>query len=500
MLGMKNIINTISRLILIILGATALNSCNDYLDVMPDNRTELDTPEKIKQLLVRAYPSCLPAFMHEFMSDNMTDNGEENGGENDVYLFHHWGYIYQDSPYRLWTDNYMNIANANHALEALDDLPEDETTLALRGEALLCRAFGHFIIANAFCQAYNLETSDTDLGIPYVTKPETTVYVEYERGTVAEVYAGIAADIEEGFALLNDKIYTQPKYHFTRKAAAAFAQQFYLYYLDYERSVEYGDLVLGNDPSSNLRDWSKYRGTSAKEYTQTYNTSEESANILCIGYASWLGRNLGGRYCHTAALRDETMRSDGPWSGELDSYNNIWGYGNKAYFFPKISEYFLVTDQSSGTGHGFIIMVYYSTEKALINRAEALAMLGEYDAAAADLNLFYKQGGGSQCNNTAKQIADWYGESTQRQHIMPMAPRFPLQEGMQKNMVRACLHARRIVALHEGTRMEDLKRYGMSYTHVVDKQSDINLQAYDKRYAIQLPDAIIGAGITPNPR
>ena len=31
-------------------------SCNDWLDVMPDNRAEIDSSEKVYKLLVSAYP------------------------------------------------------------------------------------------------------------------------------------------------------------------------------------------------------------------------------------------------------------------------------------------------------------------------------------------------------------------------------------------------------------------------------------------------------------
>ena len=33
-------------------------SCNDYLDTVPDNRTEIDTPEKLGKLVASAYPKA----------------------------------------------------------------------------------------------------------------------------------------------------------------------------------------------------------------------------------------------------------------------------------------------------------------------------------------------------------------------------------------------------------------------------------------------------------
>lgn len=86
------------------------------------------------------------------------------------------------------------------------------------GEAYLCRAYSHFILVNMFCLQYNKKTSTTDLGIPYMTKPETTLAPQYERGNVAAVYAQIEEDLEKGLALVGDDNYTVPKYHFNKLA------------------------------------------------------------------------------------------------------------------------------------------------------------------------------------------------------------------------------------------------------------------------------------------
>lgn len=46
--------------------AFSLVSCDKFLDVMPDNRTELDTQEKIRSLLVSAYPETDYLLVSEF--------------------------------------------------------------------------------------------------------------------------------------------------------------------------------------------------------------------------------------------------------------------------------------------------------------------------------------------------------------------------------------------------------------------------------------------------
>ena len=46
---------------------------------------------------------------------------------------------------------------------------------------------------------------------------------KYTRGTLAEVYSKIDADLIEGLPLITDEFYSVPKYHFNQKAAYAFA-------------------------------------------------------------------------------------------------------------------------------------------------------------------------------------------------------------------------------------------------------------------------------------
>ena len=60
--------------ILISASALMFSSCDDFLDKMPDNRTELDTPEKISKILVSAYPDASNAKMCECYSDNYAEN------------------------------------------------------------------------------------------------------------------------------------------------------------------------------------------------------------------------------------------------------------------------------------------------------------------------------------------------------------------------------------------------------------------------------------------
>ena len=98
---------------------------------------------------------------------------------------------------------------------------------AAYGEALLVRAYHHFILVNLFSKQYG-KNSATDQGVPYSTEPEDKVQVAYERGTVAQVYDKIEADLIEGLKYVSDQYYSVLRYHFNTTAANAFAARFYL--------------------------------------------------------------------------------------------------------------------------------------------------------------------------------------------------------------------------------------------------------------------------------
>ncbi len=501
---MKRITIIASRIALMLMGALVI-SCDSYLDELPDNRTELDTPEKITQILVSAYPGGLHMRMFEQMSDNVTDIGENYNYGNSDYANYCWNPTSgshgtsQDSPQYVWIHCYSAIAAANAALEAIEAYTGPAADVAAqKGEALLCRAFSHFLLVNIFCQAYNPQSSDTDLGIPYVTWLEKTVFGQGERGTVADVYAKIDADLQAGIPLINDNLYTQIKYHFNQRAANAFAAKFYLYYGKYEKSIEYANACLGNDPSANFRVWSNIVGTSDREYTNCWNAAEEPANILNIGFLSWWARYLSTRYVMSSKLITEVTQTVGPWGAKFSAWQRTWVMSSRAYYFPKFDEYFYYTDIVAGTGYGYHIWVAFTTEKVLTNRAEAYVMLGEYEKAAADLNMLYKSfGATTDCD--LNKINDWYATADER-YVKPIAPRFDLLPGTQTNLLHACLHIRRVQTSHEGERFEDVKRMGMTIKHAVDKATvPMVLNPFDKRCAVQIPTAIVNAGMQPNP-
>ena len=142
--------------------------CDKYLEETPDNRVDLNTPEKAAQLLTNAYTSAGYNFT-EWMGDNVafTVGTFKQPEHNQAYSWEESTAIGQDTPSFFWTNTYDAIAHANEVLAVIDNLPGDRSLKdAVKGEALLTRAYGHFMLVNLFAKDYNPQTAGQDLGNP----------------------------------------------------------------------------------------------------------------------------------------------------------------------------------------------------------------------------------------------------------------------------------------------------------------------------------------------
>jgi len=484
-------------------------------------------------LLTSAYPQGIPAAMFEFMSDNTEDNGVVYNYRYDwvqeAYRYETISLTSYDTPHGVWERYYKAAITANTALVACDELEaQGHDMSAHRAEARMTRAWAHFLLVNTFCQAYNTQSSETDLGIPYITEPITNVFAHFERGTVKEVWDKINEDIEAALPDIDDGLYEIPKNHFNRKAAYCFAAEFNLFYGNYDKAIEYAQVVLGLKPQNQMRDMEALnKAGTASLIRNGYIDYKADCNLMIMSvYSQWGRSHTNGSYARYAQNRricyGATHRSPGPWSGKDSqgrynatylSYYNNYSKDDILAYYPKMTEIFETTDPTLNTGYTHVVWVPFTVEKALLARAEAYLMKGMIDAAADDLILWYKSKTSNDISLSPDEIIEYYrgyiivgneeevytGAEYGLQKF-DLNPRFELSEGDQTYMALAILHARRIEFVHEGWRWLDLKRYGISVTHNQDRQADLILEPWDKRFAIQLPLMVLAAGMEPNPR
>lgn len=506
----------------------ALVSCNDFLDENPDKRMELKSPDDCSKLLVTAYPETNANYLLEMYSDNTDYNNKT--GWTEYNKFQGQAYRWEDitettdyeSPKYLWTTHYAAVATANKVLDFIAKQEDQSAYKNQKGEALLCRAFAMFQLSNVFCMAYDKTTADQYMGLPYPKEVDETIDKTYERGTLALLYANIESDLLEGLPLLTDN-YTQPKYHFTPEAAAAFAERFYLYYQQYDKAVAYANEVLGSDPTASLRDWKSWAAMSysGQIMPNAFVNSGNKANLLLqVVYSMWgaIGGPfpaVGNRYSHNKIIAEkETLLSNGVWGSSNENLNYTCLYNTQVtskYMMPKVQYSFEYYDLQANTGVPHTQYAVFSTDIALLERAEAYALMGQYDKAVADINAELSVFSSTGSAYTLKRIKQYY---TDLKYYEPMSatPKkefhtsFPIDKETQEPLLDCILHLKRILTIHEGFRLQDVKRYGMTmYRRTIINDDEVNqltdsIKAGDPRLAIQLPQDVILVGLPANPR
>ncbi|WP_282037491.1 RagB/SusD family nutrient uptake outer membrane protein [Saccharicrinis aurantiacus] len=512
---MKNtLVYKIKMLFSVAVIGAVLGSCNDFLDQLPDNRTEIDDPETIAKLLVTAYPDISNVLMAELMSDNVADLGPAyssfNRWNEDLY---NWNPVIeddQDSPAAFWSSCYTAIAVANHALEAIEKLGGTENLDPHKGEALVCRAYSHFLLVNIFSQHYNVNTSDSDLGVPYVTEPETKVLVDYKRESVAKVYELIEKDLTEGLSLISNNLYFVPKFHFSIQAANCFASRFYLYKGDWSKCIEHSNIAMADNPNAYLRDWVAYDEMSPSEFMENFTRSSDKANLLMVGAVSWWSRIYASdRFAVSVPKRDDYygyFSGIHPWGGGQDllsgsavntgtyAMKNIYTYGTDSWFTPKWSEKFKYSYPGANTGIGYIMQPVFTGEEMLLNRAEALIMSGSIDEGIADLNLWVD----THCPYPGS-IPEYLEKYFSYKPHADLNPGFEVPED-RRMLIQATLDIRRREFLHDGLRWFDIKRYNFEIEHQLIDGSSLVLAPNDPRRAVQIPQDALNGGVEPNPR
>ncbi len=514
------------------LALLALVSCDKYLDKLPDNRTEIDSEMEIEKILVYAYPSTSYILLSEFMSDNVDDYGPTNPySDRFVSQVFNWQEVTEsdnESPERLWTAHYSAIAHANQALKAIDEIggPSTVNLRQAKAEALLCRAYNHFMLVNIFCQHYDAATSQEDLGIPYSESPEEKLIVHYPRGTVAEVYEKIERDLEEALPMVGDTYYTVPKYHFNEKAAYAFATRFYLYYEKWEKAVECADKCLGSAPAGMLRDW-EYQSTMTQEIgaiTEHYIDATLNCNLLLMTAYSKVGLTFNNyymysRYSHGSYLASkETCLAQNVFGGtpSMDYYMTPKVYAGTnidRVIFWKLPYLFEYTDPVAGIGYYRTVYPAFTADECLLNRAEALIMLNRYDEALTDLNLWMHNIYRTDNDLTVAKIRRFYNsinystwdKSTVKKRLNP-AFEIGGENSEHEAMIQCVLGFRRIETLLQGMRWFDVRRYGIEIERRVmnadgePMEKTDQLMKDDLRRAVQIPRKAVDAGMEPNPR
>ncbi|MDW3210346.1 MAG: RagB/SusD family nutrient uptake outer membrane protein [Reichenbachiella sp.] len=462
----------------------ALSACNSFLEEIPDNRVSLDDLDKAAQLMTNAYSDASYAFT-DWMSDDFTYTigTTLRPSHQQMYV---WDDPFsdpneQDTPAFFWYQTYTAIAHANEVLNIIDELEIDETDIpyrdAIKGEALLARAYGHFMLVNLFSEDNWILKDGSGLGVPYIETPETEFLVEYERPSVNKTYEEIEDDLKLGLELVDDSFYSNSgKYHFTKNAALAFASRYYLFTGDFIRCLQYSNELLGSNPGAFVRDMTSEEFRAAKSsttgYPQLYSSPDLPSNLMLMrkislvqrtDFAYGIDRNDYGSLFASNVFDDVTDERENP----------AWVKGQNTLFPVRYESLFERSSINSNVGTPYHIALAFRGEEVLLNRVECNIQLGNNDEAIADLQVLSdRRYSGDDVVLTMELLREFYPSSWTDFTIL----------------YEYLILERQKEFIAQGMRWFDLKRFQVPVQHLGPDGSVIaELEADDLRKVLQIP-------------
>ncbi len=197
--------NKYQFLMMIFASLLMMPSCDDFIDVAPQDRIDAEAffsnPDELVFALNGVYASQRGIYgggnyfnLIEARSDNAGMNQEEQKERVETDTF-------EETPGNLlllniWTTSYILINNANTVIDRAPDVPfssDTEETLINRvvGEAKFLRAMSYFTLVNMFGD------------VPLRTTPTTDFdNADLAKSTEAQVYAQIVSDLTDAAAVL----------------------------------------------------------------------------------------------------------------------------------------------------------------------------------------------------------------------------------------------------------------------------------------------------------
>ena len=394
------------------------------------------------------------------------------------------------------------------------------------------------MLAQLFSPAYmdeNKSKQPDQIGVPYVTEVENVVSKNYERGNVYDTYMNIKKDLEAALPNISDRNYSKPKWHFNVNAAHAFAARFYLTIREYDKVIEHANAVLGTTVEQSAQwtmDYSRFTSdlSSFNDYSKVWQSPDLNNNLMLMAtYSIHYRRTFGYRYsCAGPAARAAFMIHSSPlWSGYIIPAFGVAGFtaassSSQDYGFTttKIGEEFEYSDKISGIGYPHVILIPFTANILLLERAEAKAMTGDYTGAGEDLMAYWNNQINSFNEDQKKSYVDTrylrlmepehfmsiYGKENPQNANVIMDWSFTQQYISPSFVVSAdaipymnCINDfRRYETVLQGMRFFDLKRWGMEYTHEYSEGNQVHsitLQGDDPRRAIEVPWEAMSAGM-----
>ncbi|SFA50295.1 SusD family protein [Pedobacter suwonensis] len=247
---MKNYKNILAGFFLLL----SISSCKKQLEIDPkqniDANVALNTTADVQNALIGAYTFMATGDLYGnnlvFIPDlYASDNYLTWRGTFTTYRNIASKAIVADNAdvRRTWITAYSAINTANIVLSALNVVSDANTKSVIEGKALFIRGIMHFELVRLFGLPYDASGSNTNLGVPIMTKAVKTidnVTNSVARNTVAEVYAAVENDLKSAITKLAS---VDDQY-----AAKAFLARVYLQEGKYALARDVANDIITNSP------------------------------------------------------------------------------------------------------------------------------------------------------------------------------------------------------------------------------------------------------------
>lgn len=334
---------------------------------------------------------------------------QQRVGQNESYS----GFFPENT---LWTLAYKKINIANNILHSIKDVPLDtdadrEGGYKVEGEARFLRAYYYWLLVNLYGQPYAPSTASAQLGVPLKTSPEVED-IKWQRNTVQEVYDLIESDLLAADEAFNHvKAEKKSIYRADQAAVRLLLSRVYLYMQQWQKAADYAQLVIEKHPQ--LQD--------LRSITSPMMLANNTENIFSMG---------GDDLPLMLAYSYQGLRvSPGQYNayGTNDLRRSQWLWKNGPFYGLTLREdggQYLSIPLPAKTQESYYFYAYtYSLEyrtspvsslfwmrsaEAYLNRAEALAYLGQEDEARAAINTLrqvrYSTGSDYALRSTGTQL------------------------------------------------------------------------------------------------
>lgn len=229
----------------------SLTACKKFLDIAPSTTNINPTTIKdFQEMLNSDSLSKCHYFLLDIMSDDLTFSDAQVAATTNYYSR---SYLWQNVIWNpadadiVYNSTYSRILQMNIILDRinvapLDDLNTPQNKSVVISQALINRAWYYLQLVNAYGNAYDANTANTDLAVPLVVSANN--FALPARASVAQVYSQIITDLKTAVNNPNLKSLGSDIIHPGKSSGYALLARAYLYQGNYTAASNYADSTL----------------------------------------------------------------------------------------------------------------------------------------------------------------------------------------------------------------------------------------------------------------